>query len=85
MIRLAIVLTLALVVPAGAARVSVSRLERQAWECALWTRARIGTSVSPFGYRLVPRRNGTVDVQSWGWGDEIATFQRCLREKGNVF
>jgi len=84
---LVLVLVLACAAPAAAARarVNVSRLERQAWTCALWVRARYGTrlSASNFRYELRPNRNGTATIESWGVGPEVPAFERCLREQGN--
>jgi hypothetical protein len=82
--RRALVLALACATPAGASRVNVSRLERQAFYCALWVRARSGLG-SRFNYALRPNRDGTVTLESSelpGSG-ESAAFRRCLREEGN--
>jgi hypothetical protein len=75
-----------LTAPAEAARVNLERLDRQAWECALWVRARWSGALvgSRFRYALVPKRDGTVSVASWGNDGETAAFYRCLRDKGNV-
>jgi len=83
--RAAVLLLLALAVPASAARVNLSRLERQAWTCAVWVRARYGTRLSPsnFSYTLRPNRDGTASIESWGVGPEVPAFERCLREEGN--